>query len=540
MTNFLNDEWQTLDALKGKNQNRHMFDLFKDAGRAKAFSIRHDGLLFDYSKTNIGPVTRSALLALSRAAELPQKCTAMFRGDRINTTEDRAVLHTALRAPKGAKVMFDGKNVMPEVHATLDRMAEFAEGLRSGAIRTPDAKQYTDVVNIGIGGSDLGPVMATRALAPFCDGPRVHYVSNIDGAHFSDVVQGLNPATTLVIVASKTFTTIETMTNAQTALGWLKQAVGDAAPGHFAALSSAVDKTAAFGISSDRVFGFEDWVGGRYSLWGPIGLGLMLAIGPHNFRAMLAGGHAMDTHFQTTDGVENMPLMLALVGMWHRQVMGYSSRAVLPYEERLSRLPAYLQQLEMESNGKRVAMDGSTLSRPSGPVVWGEPGTGGQHAFYQLIHQGTDVIPCEFMLGKEGFEPELAHQHQLLAANCLAQSEALMRGRDLNTARAMMAAKGLQGDALERQARHRVFAGNRPSTTLIYPRLTPYVLGQIIALYEHRVFCEGVILGINSFDQWGVELGKELATALLPVLQGHAPVDDKDASTAMLVAALNS
>ncbi len=540
MADFLNDEWQTLDALKGKNQNRHMLELFDDSGRAQDFSIRHGGLLFDYSKTNIGPVTRSALLALSRAADLPKKRAAMFSGARINTTEDRAVLHTALRVPMGGEVMVDGRNVMPEIHQTLERMEKFSNDLRFGVIRTPAGARYSDVVNIGIGGSDLGPVMATRALAPYHDGPRVHYVSNIDGAHFSDVVRGLDPATTLVIIASKTFTTIETMTNAQTALAWLRASVGEAASGHFVALSSAVDKTAAFGIPPARVFGFEDWVGGRYSLWGPIGLGLMLAIGPQNFRAMLSGAHAMDMHFQTAQGAENMPLMLALVGMWHRQVMGYSSRAVLPYEERLSRLPAYLQQLEMESNGKGVGMDGSALVRPSGPVVWGEPGTGGQHAFYQLIHQGTDVIPCEFMLGSEGFEPELAHQHQLLAANCLAQSEALMRGRDLDEARAMMAAKGLDGDELERQARHRVFTGNRPSTTLIYPRLTPYVLGQIIALYEHRVFCEGVILGINSFDQWGVELGKELATALLPVLQGGAPDDGKDGSTQMLVAALGS
>jgi glucose-6-phosphate isomerase len=309
-----------------------------------------------------------------------------------------------------------------------------------------------------------------------------------------------------------------------------------AEPGaQFAALSSATDKTADFGIDEARVFGFEDWVGGRYSLWGPIGLGLMLAIGPEDFAAFLAGGHAMDAHFRAAPFAENLPVLLALVGIWHNQVCGHATRAVLPYDQRLARLPAYLQQLEMESNGKRVAMDGSDLTEQSGPVVWGEPGTNGQHAFFQLIHQGTRVIPCEFLVAAKGHEPDLAHQHRLLLANCLAQSEALMRGRSLGEARARMAGKGLSGAELDRQARHRVFPGDRPSTTLIYARLTPFVLGQIIALYEHRVFVEGVILGINSFDQWGVELGKELALALEPVLSGAERGDDKDGSTRALV-----
>jgi glucose-6-phosphate isomerase len=329
------------------------------------------------------------------------------------------------------------------------------------------------------------------------------------------------------------------MTNAQTACDWLATKVGEGdVPGHLCALSSAVDKTASWGIDPARVFGFEDWVGGRYSLWGPIGLSIMLAVGPANFRDFLRGAEAMDTHFRTAKPLENMAIMLALVGIWHNQVQGHATRAVLPYEQRLSRLPAYFQQLEMESNGKGVSMDGKDLPFNSGPVVWGEPGTNGQHAFYQLIHQGTRVIPCEFMLGREGHETHLSHQHALLAANCLAQSEALMRGRSLAEATEIMTKKGLTGAELDRQARHRVFTGNRPSTTLVYPKLTPFVLGQILALYEHRVFVEGVILGINSYDQWGVELGKELATALQPIVEGKASAEGKDPSTQALVAYL--
>ena len=351
------------------------------------------------------------------------------------------------------------------------------------------------------------------------------------------MLKPLDPATTLIVVASKTFTTIETMTNAGTARRWMAAKVADPAA-QFAAVSTALDRTAGFGIDPARVFGFEDWVGGRYSMWGPIGLSLMIAIGPENFRGFLDGGAAMDTHFRTAPFAENLPVMLALVGLWHNQICGHATRAVLPYEQRLARLPAYLQQLEMESNGKRVAMDGSDLTMQSGPVVWGEPGTNGQHAFYQLIHQGTRVIPCEFMVARAGHEPDLAHQHRLLVANCLAQAEALLRGRTLETARAIMAGTGRTGEELERQARHRVFPGNRPSTMLVYDRLTPFTLGQIVALYEHRVFVEGVILGINSFDQWGVELGKELALALEPVLDGRADGAHLDGSTRMLVAAL--
>jgi glucose-6-phosphate isomerase len=359
-------------------------------------------------------------------------------------------------------------------------------------------------------------------------------VSNVYGADIVDTLRRCDPSKTLFIVASKTFTTIETMTNARTAKAWLDDK-GVSHDGRFVALSSNVPGAAAFGIPAERVFGFEDWVGGRYSMWGPIGLSMMLAIGPDAFRAFLRGGQEMDRHFQSAELEENLPVLLALVGLWHHQGLGYGTRAVLPYDNRLMRLPAYLQQLEMESNGKGVSMDGADLPGPSGPVVWGEPGTNGQHAFYQLIHQGTAVIPCEFLVAAEGHEPDLAHHHQLLVANCLAQSEALMRGRSLDEARAKVADK-FEGAELERQARHRVFAGNRPSTTLIYPKLDPETLGKIIALYEHRVFVEGVILGINSYDQWGVELGKELATALGPLVSGDAPNEGKDGSTAQLLA----
>ena len=529
----MTDFWAELAAHQAEIKDRGILPLFEDAARAEAFSLHFGDMLFDYSKTNLDATAMGLLLGLARASDVPARRDAMFAGAPINETEGRAVLHTALRDLNGS-VQVDGADVMPAVRATLDRMGAFCEDVRSGRF-AGQGGAITDVVNIGIGGSDLGPAMAVLALAPFHDGPRVHFVSNVDGAQIAGVLAGLNPETTLVIVASKTFTTIETMTNAETAKRWMAERVTDPAA-QFAAVSTAADKTAAFGIAPDRVFGFADWVGGRYSMWGPIGLSLMLAIGPQDFRAFLAGGAAMDTHFRAAPLTENMPVLLALVGIWHHQICGYPSRAVLPYDQRLARLPAYLQQLEMESNGKRVAMDGSALQRASGPIVWGEPGTNGQHAFYQLIHQGTGVVPCEFIVAAQGFEPDLAHQHRLLVANCLAQSEALMRGRSLDAARAMMAQAGLTGAELDRQARHRVFPGNRPSTTLAYPRLTPEILGNIIALYEHRVFVEGVILGLNSFDQWGVELGKELATALQPVLDGRAGTDGKDGSTAQLVA----
>jgi glucose-6-phosphate isomerase len=503
-----------------------------DKDRAADFLAQTGDMRLDYAKTNIDTACRALLIELLDAAGVAQKRDAMFAGAPINETEGRAVLHTALRNLDGGPVMVDGQDVMPGVLDTLARMEVFANDVRSGTFAGHGGK-ITDVINIGIGGSDLGPAMATQALAPYHDGPRCHFVSNVDPADIAGVLRGCDPATTLVIVASKTFTTIETMTNARTAQAWMGQSVTDTGA-QFAALSTAADKTAAFGIDPSRVFGFEDWVGGRYSMWGPIGLSLMIAIGPDAFRAFLRGAQSMDRHFQAAPWQDNLPAMLALVGIWHNQICGHATRAVLPYDNLLARLPAYLQQLEMESNGKGVSMDGADLTIDSGPVVWGEPGTNGQHAFYQLIHQGTRVIPCEFLVAARGHEDDLHHQHQLLVANCLAQSEALMRGRTLDEARSKVADK-FEGAELERQARHRVFKGNRPSVTLAYPQLTPEVLGQIVALYEHRVFVEGVVLGINSYDQWGVELGKELATALQPVVEGKESAQGKDGSTAALV-----
>ncbi len=527
----MKDMWAELARLGKASEDRSIAALMSDA-RAEAFSVEACGMRFDYAKTTMDEAARDHLIAMCAAAKLDEKRQAMFSGAPINETEGRAVLHTALRNLDGGSVMVDERDVMPKVLGTIGRMEGFARAVREGRFRGQGGP-ITDVVNIGIGGSDLGPAMATQALSTYHDGPRCHFVSNVDGAHIADILGPLDPTRTLVIVASKTFTTIETMTNAATAKAWMGQEVRDPAA-QFVALSTAQDKTSEFGISETRVFGFADWVGGRYSMWGPIGMALLIAIGPRAFRAFLRGAEAMDRHFRNAEPHENMPVMLALTGIWHNQGCGHATRAVLPYEQRLARLPAYLQQLEMESNGKRVSMDGADLAVDSGPIVWGEPGTNGQHAFYQLIHQGTRVVPCEFMLAAEGFEEELQHQHRLLIANCLAQAEALMKGRSLDEAKALLEGK-FKGDELERQARHRVFPGNRPSTMLLYPKLTPEVMGQIVALYEHRVFVEGVLLGINSFDQWGVELGKELAKALEPVVAGEASAEDKDASTATLI-----
>ncbi|KAA9008941.1 glucose-6-phosphate isomerase [Histidinibacterium aquaticum] len=526
--------WADLKAHHSQVKDRRFAEML-DAERAEEFSAEALGMRFDYSKTNIDAEGRKLLFDLLGQTRVAERRDEMFAGARINETEGRAVLHTALRNLDSGMVWVDGHDVMPGVRETLERMERFAEEVRSGAFHGAGGK-ITDVVNIGIGGSDLGPAMATIALAPYHDGPRCHFVSNVDPADIASVLRECDPKTTLVIVASKTFTTIETMTNARTAKAWMSDEVSDPAA-QFAALSSALDKTADFGIDTARVFGFEDWVGGRYSLWGPIGLSLMIAIGPDAFRAFLRGGHEMDRHFHTAAWHENLPALLAITGIWHNQVCGHATRAVLPYDNRLARLPAYLQQLEMESNGKGVSMNGEDLSVPSGPVVWGEPGTNGQHAFYQLIHQGTQVVPCEFLVAARGHEDDLHHQHQLLVANCLAQSEALMKGRTLDEAREKVRDK-FEGDELERQAKHRVFPGNRPSVTLAYETLTPEMLGKIVALYEHRVFVEGTVLGINSYDQWGVELGKELATDLQPVVEGKESAEGKDGSTAALVAFL--
>ncbi|OLP45114.1 glucose-6-phosphate isomerase [Rhizobium oryziradicis] len=512
-----------------------------DSNRFEHFSARFDDLLMDYSKSAVNKDIMALLQSLCEKAGVAEKREAMFTGEEINFTEGRAVLHTALRNRANTPVLVDGKDVMPDVNAVLAAMSDFAEGIRAGKITGSTGQQITDVVNIGIGGSDLGPAMATLALAPFHDGPRLHFVSNVDGAHIADTLARLEPETTLFIVASKTFTTIETMTNAATARRFIASMLGEDAVGqHFAAVSTALDKVKAFGIASDRVFGFWDWVGGRYSIWSAIGLPLMIAVGADNFAAFLTGAHAMDNHFRHAPFLENLPMLLGALGYYNRNVLDYATRAVLPYDQRLSRFPAYLQQLDMESNGKGVTIDGTPVKGNSGPVVWGEPGTNGQHAFYQLIHQGTSVIPAEFMIAAKGFEPELRHQHDLLIANCLAQSAALMKGRTLEEAKGQLQKAGMDAAKIDHIAPHRVFTGNRPSITFVYEQLTPFALGRLIALYEHRVFVEGVLFGINSFDQWGVELGKELATGLLPVVEGKAGTDGQDASTAGLVQVLSS
>ena len=503
----------------------------KNAKRFAEFSAHQDDLLLDYSKCAVTPKTIKLLLSLATAADVAKKRDAMFAGEIINTTEGRAVLHTALRNQSAAPVTVGARDVMPDVRAVLAAMGKFAESIRASGI--------TDVVNIGIGGSDLGPAMTTLGLAPYHDGPRLHYVSNVDGAHIADTLKTLNPATTFFLIASKTFTTIETMTNARTARAWIVAGLGEAAVvSHFAAISTALDKVAAFGISPEHIFGFWDWVGGRYSIWSAIGLPLMIAIGPNNFKHFLDGAHAMDEHFRTADAARNLPLLMGLIGVWHRNICRHPARAVIPYDQRLARLPAYLQQLDMESNGKRVTKSGTAARNHTGPLVWGEPGTNGQHAFFQLLHQGTDIIPVEFLIAAEAHEKGMAEHHMLLMTNCLAQSEALMKGRTLAEATAQLLAMGRDKAEARRLAPHRVFTGNRPSITLAYRKLDPHTLGRLIALYEHRVFVEAAIWDINAFDQWGVELGKELATGLQPVMEGKVSSEVLDSSTAGLVAYL--
>jgi glucose-6-phosphate isomerase len=527
-------DWTTLQTLA---ESRDINALFAaNPNRFAEFSAAQADLLLDYSKTSLTAASRDGLLKIIAAAGVEGKRDAMFAGAKINTTEDRAVLHTALRAPEGTKIFVDGQDVVPAVHETLGRLFAFAEGVRAGTILAADGGKFTDVMNIGIGGSDLGPVMVTGALAPYHDGPRLHFVANVDAAHLAGTVKTLDPARTLVIVASKTFTTIETMTNAASTRRWIVEALGEAAvAAHFCAVSSAEEKAAAFGIAPDRVFGFWDWVGGRYSVWSAIGLPVMLAVGAENFQAFLAGARAMDEHFCSAPLAKNLPVLLALVGLWHRDVCGYPARAVLPYDQLLARFPAYLQQLDMESNGKRFRQDGTPVERSTGPLVFGEPGTNGQHAFYQLIHQGTDVIPCEFLIAAQGHEVGMQAHHDLLVANCLAQSQALLRGRSVAEAAEVLRAAGKTEARVAQLAPQKSFPGNRPSVTLAYRQLDPGTLGRLIALYEHRVFVEAAVWGINAFDQWGVELGKELATGLLPAVRGDAPVTGYDASTAGLV-----
>ena len=533
--------WQDLESHKQSLASATTRDLFAaDPDRFSKFSFAFDDVLVDFSKNRVSAETLSLLLTLARSHCVETRRDEMLKGDAINTTEGRSVLHTALRAPADADIRVDGKNVVPDVHEELGRCYAFADKIRTGELRGATGDKITDVVNIGIGGSDLGPAMGARALSPYADGPRAHFVSNVDGADMSDVLSRLDPSRTLFLVSSKTFTTIETMTNAHSARAWIAKSLGETAVGdHFAAISTNIVAVEAFGISKDRMFRFWDWVGGRYSMWSAIGLGLMIAIGPKNFAEFLAGGHEVDRHFATTPLEQNIPVLMGLVGIWHRNFLGYAAHAVLPYDQRLGRFPAYLQQLDMESNGKRVHLDGSPVTSSTGPLVWGEPGTNGQHAFYQLIHQGTDVIPADFLIAAEPHESHMGDHHAILMANCLAQTEALMHGRSLDEAKAVLTAQGQPEKKIELLAPHKVFPGNRPTTTIAYRKLTPRMLGRLVALYEHKVFTQGVIWGINSFDQWGVELGKELASRLLPVVKG-ANVEGLDASTKGLVAHLKS
>ncbi|QRG04759.1 glucose-6-phosphate isomerase [Xanthobacter dioxanivorans] len=522
-----------------RGQTGQILDLFAVPDRFERFSCAYGDLLLDFSKTAISQEALKRLLDLAAAAQVETQREAMFAGDHINLTEDRAVLHTALRERSGDPLPVDGIDVQPGIEETLQRLSAFASGVRDGRIAGARGHAFTDVVNIGIGGSDLGPAMVTGALAPYHDGPRCHFVSNVDGAHIADLLKRLDPISTLFIVASKTFTTVETMCNAATARAFIAGALGEEAVGaHFAAVSTARDQVAAFGIAAERTFGFWDWVGGRYSVWSAVGLPVMIAIGPDRFGEFLAGAAAMDAHFRSAPLDQNLPVLFALVGLWHRNVCSYPSRAIIPYDQRLARLPAYLQQLDMESNGKSVTRDGQKTARATGPIVWGEPGTNAQHAFFQLLHQGTDIVPVEFLVAAEGHEPELRNHQDLLVANCLAQSEALMRGRSLEQAAAQLAAKGLAEEEVARLAPHRVFPGDRPSVTIAYAVLDPFTLGRIIALYEHRVFVEAAVWDINAFDQWGVELGKELATQFLPAMTGAPLPAGTSPSTAGLLAHL--
>ena len=507
-----------------------------DPERFRRFSVALDDLLFDYSKTRLTGQTVTLLAELARACDVEKRRDAMFSGKKINTTEDRAVLHTALRAPDGEKILVDGEDVMPAVLAERKKAAEFAEAVRSGELTGATGERFTDVVNIGIGGSDLGPAMAAIALSPYAQkGLRGHFVSNVDGAHIHDVLAGLDPKRTLVLVASKTFTPLETMANADYARSWLVEELGeDAVAAHFAAISTNAEAVEAFGMDTKRMFQFWDWVGGRYSLWSVIGLSLEILIGAENFQAFLDGAHEVDVHFREAPVETNIPMLMGLIGVWHRNVCGYPTHAVLPYDQRLARFPAYLQQLDMESNGKSVTLSGEPVTLATGPVVWGEPGTNGQHAFYQLMHQGTNVVPADILMAAVPHE-EVGDQHAMLLANALAQGEAFMRGRTTAEAAEILTKSGKSAEDASALAPHKTFPGSRSTCAIAYRTLDPRTLGRLIALYEHKVFVQGTIWGINSFDQWGVELGKELANRLIPVVKGEAATDGLDASTRGLV-----
>jgi glucose-6-phosphate isomerase len=529
-------------SLAGLAPRAHLRDLFEqDPARAERFSLKVGGHLFiDYSKNLITTDTMAALFGLARRCGVEALRDRMFAGEPINTTEGRAVLHVALRNRSGRPMLVDGRDVMPDVRRALDHVRSFSEAVRRGRWLGYTNLPITDIVNIGIGGSDLGPAMAVQALTPYThDGPRTHFVSNVDGSHLADTLRPLHPATTLFTVASKTFTTQETMTNARSAREWFLSRAGDeaAVAKHFVAISTNAPEVRAFGIAPENMFVFWDWVGGRYSLWSSIGLPVALAVGYGHFEQMLDGAHEMDEHFRTAPLEANAPIVLGLLGVWYASVLDAASHAVLPYEQHLQRLPAYLQQLEMESNGKRVDREGRPVPGHTSPVIWGEPGTNGQHAFFQMLHQGTRLVSTDFLVGIHSHD-ELGEHHRLLQANCLAQTEALMRGKTGDEVRAELVAQGLSPADVERLAPHKVFSGNRPSTTIVYRKLGPRTLGMLLALYEHRVFTMGAVWNINSFDQWGVELGKQLATRIAAALQSSEPVSAHDASTSRLIAIL--
>jgi glucose-6-phosphate isomerase len=524
--------WKTLQQHFQSIASTHLRDLFaQDPSRGARFNAEADGIFLDYSKNRITDETLKLLFALAEDSGLRAKIDAMFRGDKINLTENRAVLHIALRAPKSDSILVDGEDVIPGVHAVLDKMAAFSDRIRSGAWKGHTGKPIRNVVNIGIGGSDLGPVMAYEALKHYSQrNLTFRFISNVDGTDFAEAVRDLNPGETLFLVASKTFTTQETMTNANSARAWLLSGLGgdeSAVARHFVAISTNAEKVAAFGIDTDNMFGFWDWVGGRYSMDSAIGLSTMIAIGPENFRAMLAGFHAMDVHFRTTPFERNLPVLLGLLTLWYTDFFDAQTIAVLPYEQYLKRFPAYLQQLTMESNGKHVTLDGTPVATQTGPIFWGEPGTNGQHSFYQLIHQGTRLIPCDFIGFAKSLNP-LGRHHDMLIANVFAQAEALAFGKSAEQVRAEGTPEWL--------VPHRVFEGNRPSNILLADALTPAVLGQLVALYEHSVFTQGAIWNIDSFDQWGVELGKVLATKILAELESSTePTLSHDSSTTSLI-----
>jgi len=524
--------WKSLTAHYKKIAKLHLRDLFAaDPKRGEKFTAEAAGLFLDYSKNRVTAETLKLLLQLAKESGLRGRMDAMFAGEKINLTENRAVLHVALRAPKNAKIFVDGKNVVPEVHAVLDKLSAFAKRVRSGAWKGHTGQRIKNIVNIGIGGSDLGPVMAYEALKHYAKRDlKFLFVSNVDGADFVEAVQGLDPAETLFIVSSKTFTTQETMTNAESARAWLLKGLGgnkQAVAKHFVAVSTNAEKVSAFGIDTANMFGFWDWVGGRYSMDSAIGLSTMLAIGPENYHELLAGFHELDEHFRTAPLEKNLPVLMALLSVWNTNFLGAETVAVLPYENYLKRFPAYLQQLTMESNGKHVTLDGQPVNYHTSPVYWGEPGTNGQHSFYQLIHQGTRLIPCDFIAFARALVP-LGRHHDILLANVLAQSEALAFGKTAAEVQAEKVPAAL--------VPHKVFEGNRPSNTILAEKLTPAVLGKLVALYEHIVFAQGAIWSVNPFDQWGVELGKALAQRIVPELENKTlPPLQHDSSTNNLI-----